>query len=265
LINAKQPVLAKKYLERIRLTGPFSNKALLFSGWADVALGKFDSALVPWSVLVKRNVTDKSVQESMMGVPYAYAKLNLPGKATLLYGKALEGFDKELSRLEASLKSVREGRFLRALLREELKQDEDWIVKLRSLPETPETSYLLELMESRDFQESLKNYLDLDGLSKKLESWDRYLDSFNSLRQPANRNDQGYDEQIRQLKSRVHDSRQKVNTLMDRQGNMLETMANNELNQRRKHLQDYQAQARIGLAENYERASRMQSPASGVK
>jgi hypothetical protein len=265
LIDGNQPALAKQYLERVRLTGPFSNKALLDLGWADVALGRFDGALVPWSVLAKRNMTDQSVQESMLGVPYAYAKLNLPGKAAMLYGKALERFDKEFTRLDASIKSVSEGKLLKALLHEGLKQDKDWIVKLRSLPETPETYYLLELMASRDFEESIKNYLDLDDLSKRLESWDDHLNSFVSQRQPVTQNDQGYDDQIRQLKNRVHDSRQKVNSLMAGQGHMLETMAINELNQRRKHLQEYQNQARIGLAESYERASKMQAPSSEVK
>lgn len=89
--------------------------------------------------------------------------------------------------------------------------------------------------------------------------------SFVNLRQSATENYQGYDEQIRQLKNRVHDSRQKVNTLMTRQGRMLEMVAINELNQRRKHLQEYQAQARFALAESYERASKMQAPLSGVK
>ena len=42
LLEAEQPVLAKQYLDRVRLTGPFSNKALLGSGWAAAAAGKFD-------------------------------------------------------------------------------------------------------------------------------------------------------------------------------------------------------------------------------
>ncbi len=43
-------------------------------------------------------------------------------------------------------------KFLKGLLREELKQDANWIVKLRKVPETPETFYLLDLMASNDFQ-----------------------------------------------------------------------------------------------------------------
>jgi hypothetical protein len=342
LIEDKQAALARQYLERVRLTGPFSNASLLNLGWADFAIGKFDSALAPWSVLAKRNVTDKSVQESMLGVPYAYAKLNLPGKAALMYGKALDGFEREITRLDASIMSVSDGKFLKALLHEGLKQDENLIVRIRSLPDKPETRYLLELMASNDFQESLKNYLDLDDLLKRLESWNDNLGSYEeiiglrrlyyqaqlpnidkqfavldakmrsrlkqrqslddkirntlalpkpenenllaiahkhlqdidddannlksayasfvSLRQSVTQNYQGYDDQIRQLKIRVADSMQKVNALMTRQGHTLEVMAVNDLGQRRKHLQDYQAHARFALADSYERASKAQTP-----
>ena len=148
----------------------------------------------------------------MLGVPYAYARLNLPGKAALLYGKALDGFVQELTRLDASVKSVREGKFLQALLRQEMKQGRDWIARLRALPETPETRYLIELMASDDFQESLRNYLDLDDLLSRLKSWDENLNSYEELtrqRRSAAQNYQGYDDQIRQLRNQVRDARQR--------------------------------------------------------
>jgi tetrahydromethanopterin S-methyltransferase subunit G len=66
-------------------------------------------------------------------------------------------------------------------VREELKQDANWVVKLRELPETPETFYLLDLMASHDFQESLKNYLDLEQLRKKLEVWSGDLIAFEDI------------------------------------------------------------------------------------
>jgi hypothetical protein len=172
---------AKQVLDRVHLKGPFSNRALLGSGWADVFQGRFERALVPWSVLVTREVTDASVQEAMLAVPYAYGKLNVHSKAAVMYGDALEKFSTEIDKLGASIKSIREGYFLRALAREELKQDANWVVKLRKLPEAPETYYLLELMASHDFQESLKNYLDLEELRKKLEAWQGDLDAFEEI------------------------------------------------------------------------------------
>ncbi|MGB7067376.1 MAG: tetratricopeptide repeat protein [Syntrophobacteria bacterium] len=172
---------AKLVLDRVRLKGPFSNRALLGSGWADAFQGHFERALVPWSILVTREVTDASVTEAMLAAPYAYGKLNVYSKAALMYGNALEKFGIEIDKLDASIKSIREGYFLKALVREELKQDADWVVKLRKLPQTPETYYLLELMASHNFQESLKNYLDLEELRKKLETWKGDLDAFEEI------------------------------------------------------------------------------------
>ncbi|MHC4433851.1 MAG: tetratricopeptide repeat protein, partial [Planctomycetota bacterium] len=181
LLEEKNFEGAKLVLDRVRLTGPFSNRALLGSGWADAFQGRFERALVPWSTLMTRAVTDASVQEAMLAVAYSYGKLNVYSKAAVMYGSALEKFDTEVDKLGASIKSIREGHFLRALVREELKQDANWVVKLRKLPQTPETYYLLELMASHDFQESLKNYLDLEQLRKKLATWKVDLDAFEEI------------------------------------------------------------------------------------
>ena len=181
LLEAKQAALAKQYLERVRIKGPFSAQALLASGWADAQQQHFDRALVPWSILAKRNVTDKAVQEALLAVPYAYAQLNIHGKAALGYGRALEAFGQELEKLNTSVKSIREGKFLAALVREEVRQDPDWVIKLRELPDSPETYYLMELMASHDFQESLKNYLDLEELRKHYDTWEGNIDAWEEI------------------------------------------------------------------------------------
>jgi len=172
---------AKEVLDRVSLIGPFTNRALLGSGWADASLERFRSALVPWTMLSEGRVTDSAVEEAMLAVPYAYGKLGVYSKAAVLYGKALDAFGKEIDRLGASITSIREGKFLAALVREEIKQDPNWVVRLRELPETPETFYLLDLMASHDFQESLKNYLDLEELRKKLDVWSGDLVAFEDI------------------------------------------------------------------------------------
>jgi len=172
---------AKDVLDRVRLDGPFSNRALLASGWADAFDGRFEGAVVPWSILATREVTDGAVQEALLAVPYGYGKLNVYSKAAVMYGSALENFGTEMDKLAESITSIREGHFLRALVREELKQDANWLVKLRGLPQTPETYYLLDLMASHDFQESLKNYLDLEELRRKLESWEGDLGAYEEI------------------------------------------------------------------------------------
>lgn len=181
LLEDERFAQAVQYLDRVRLKGPFSNRALLSAGWASASQEQYDRALVPWTLLAGRNVTDRAVQEALLAVPYAYGKLDVHGKAALLYGSALEAFGKELSRLDASIVSIREGRFLKALVREELKQDSNWVIKLRELPDAPETWYLTELLASHDFQESLKNYLDLEALRKKTAAWAGHLAAYEEV------------------------------------------------------------------------------------
>jgi len=172
---------AQRSLDRVRLEGPFSNQALLRAGWADVSAQNFQRALVPWSILAERERTDAAVQEALLALPYAYSKANVHGRAALLYERAAQVFGSELDKLDASIKSITAGEFLKALVREEIRQDKDWVIRLRSLPDTPETFYLMALMASHDFQTALQNYLDLEDLRKKLVSWQGSLDAFEDI------------------------------------------------------------------------------------
>jgi Tetratricopeptide repeat len=172
---------AQKLLERVRLEGPFSNQALLRAGWAEASEEKFDRALVPWSILAERDATDSAVQEAMLALPYAYSKLDVHGRAAVLYERAAHSFGSELERLDSSLESIHQGAFLEALVREEIRQDKDWVVRLRSLPNAPETFYLLSLMASHDFQTALQNYLDLADLRRNLISWQGSLAAFQDI------------------------------------------------------------------------------------
>jgi len=385
LLEANEPVRAKKYLDRVRIKGPFSNKALLGSGWAAAASGKYDRALVPWTILAKRNVTNKAVQEVLLGVPYAYSKLGAYGRAAILYGQALDKFSEELTRLDASTRSIREGKFLAALIREEIKKDKYWVVHLRELPESPETYYLLDMLASHDFQESLKNYFDLAELQRKLTHWADYIDAYEEIikireayyepllppieakfrvldskmklrveqrdhldkrlkkmlvaprpdflatvgerrtmmlldsmqqslgnnadqrtlariarlkgilswridtqyqdrfskankhlheldadmdklreiyhsfvrtRQAATQSYKGYDTELNQLRIKIRNARETIKVLMAKQGHLIEVMALNELELRRKRLEQYQVKARFAMAENYDRATK---------
>jgi hypothetical protein len=194
-------------LERVRLEGPFSGQALLRAGWADASADQYDRALVPWNILVDREPTDVAVQEAALAVPHAYASLSLYGRAALSYGRALDLFSNQIERIDASIASIREGRFLEALIREESRQDQDWVIRLRSLPDAPETYYLMELMASHDFQTSLQNYLDLEDLRSRLLAWHSSLDAFDDIIRHRGQNYDpllpGIDAEFRELDSRM--------------------------------------------------------------
>ncbi len=181
LFEGDQVERARSTLERVRLEGPFSNQALLRAGWAEVDIEQFQRAVVPWSVLAERDGTDAAVQEAKLALPYAYSRLNVHGRAAVLYQQAVDSFESELAKLDASIASIARGDFLTALEREEIKQDKDWVVRLRNLPDAPETFYLVSLMASHDFQTALQNYLDLTDLRRTLVRAETSLGAFDDL------------------------------------------------------------------------------------
>jgi len=181
LFESSEFGLAQRSLDRVRLAGPFSNQALLRAGWADLSAEKFERALVPWSILSGRDATDAAVQEALLALPYAYSRLNVHGRAAVLYEQAVRSFGNELEKVDASIASIRRGDFLKALVREEIRHDEDWVVRLRNLPDAPETFYLVGLMASHEFQTGLQNYLDLEDLRKRLAASETSFDAFEDM------------------------------------------------------------------------------------
>jgi len=215
------------FLNRVRLDGPYSNQALLSSGWANMSTDKVERAVVPWKILAGREVTDHATQEAMLALPYAYGKLDVHGRAALFYGQALDSFGVEVSKLNASIESIREGKFLQALIREEIRKNKDWVIRLRTLPEAPETYYLMELLASHDFQSGLQNYLDLADLHKKLLSWQGGFDSFDEI---VNIRRDHYepllpeiDTEFRELDSRMRLRTEQHKTLVRRRDHLLTT------------------------------------------
>ena len=194
-------------LNRVRLDGPFSNQALLSAGWASMSAENFERAVVPWSILATRDVTDSATQEALLALPYAYGKLNIYGKAAIHYGRALDSFGIEIKKLATSIESIRDGKFLEALVREEIRQNKDWVIRLRTLPDAPETYYLMDLLASHDFQTGLQNYLDLVDLRHKLVTWNGDFDAFDELVEIREAHYApllpDIDEQFRQLDSRM--------------------------------------------------------------
>ncbi len=328
-------------------------------------------------------------------MPHTYASLKLYGRAALSYGHALELYSSQIEKVDASINSIKEGRFLKALIREESREDQTWVIRLRNQPGAPETYYLMALMASHDFQTALHNYLDLEDLRSKLNGFQTSLSAFDDIirlrkqnydpllpeidakfreldsrmrvrlqqrknfderlhamltaprpdylattderiaserialiekqlgnsdtpeslalrhrlarlrgvltwrveteyqqrltaafdhlkelntqvdalnqryesfvrtRQAATHSYVGYDAQIARLRERIGGALKHVDILMARQGEMIENVAINQLEARRQRLVAQQIQARFGVADSYDRASRAESGAGG--
>jgi hypothetical protein len=181
LLQAKRPAEAKPILERIRLEGPFSSKALLGVGWAEAGMGEFKQALVPWLTLRKRSLVDSAVQESFLTVPYAYNQLSATGQAAEFYNTAIESFDAEIKLIDDSIGEIRSGRLLDRLLNDDKKDTLTWYWQLTTLPNAPESRYLYALLASNEFQEGLKNYRELNFMSRNLDDWREDVSAFDDM------------------------------------------------------------------------------------
>jgi len=181
LLKDQKPKEARPYFERVQLDSAFSNKALLWVGWADAADGQYEQALVPWMLLRKRDITDVAVQEAMLAAPYGYGQLKAFGKSAVLYGEAVDKIDHEIKRLDDSIRSIREGKFLKAMLSEKARNDPEWLFKLGESADAPETRYLRNLLAGNSFNESYQNYRELDQLRRNLEKGLRDVAAYRDL------------------------------------------------------------------------------------
>jgi lipopolysaccharide biosynthesis regulator YciM/predicted nucleic acid-binding Zn-ribbon protein len=180
-LQADQPAKAKDALERVRLNGPYSNKALLGTGWADAALGDYQAALTPWMELRNRNLLDAAVQESLLAVPYAYSKLNANAQSAEYYETAVQSYDAENVRLDDAIERIRGGNMLEQVISSEQDSRHGWFWQLKSLPDAPESRYLYSVLADHDFQEGLKNYRDLVYMGHTLDKWGDSMEAFRDM------------------------------------------------------------------------------------
>jgi hypothetical protein len=183
LLEQERAEAAQVPLQRVRLEGPFSNKALLWYGWGDAARQRYESALKAWLELRERDPRDPAVQEALLAAPYAFTQLEAYGRAAVLYGEAVEVFGRQVQRLDESIRSIREGRFLEALVERDPKpaRDGSGAFELGDLPDQAPTRYLADLMAGRSFQQGWLNYRDLSDLLQRVERWQAALPAFRDL------------------------------------------------------------------------------------
>jgi hypothetical protein len=193
LLQDGQPQAAKPALQRVRLEGPFSNKALLGVGWADAELESYQRALVPWMELRSRDLLDSAVQESMLAIPYALAQLDSISQAADHYLNAIEAFYEESNRLDRTIDYIESGELFLEFLEDDPLETTGWYWQLEELPEGPEARYLYHLLSTHEFQEGLKNFRDLNYMHSNLDGWQQNVDVYANMLETR---EQAYQERL---------------------------------------------------------------------
>ena len=99
----------------------------------------------------------------------------------------------------------------------------------------------------------------LRALDVDVEALEARYESFVRTRQAAVHSYVGYGAKMGDLRARVARSLERVDTLMSRQGHLLESVAIRELASRRERLLAYQNKARFAFADSYDRAVKAQA------
>ncbi|HUG25932.1 hypothetical protein, partial [Piscinibacter sp.] len=172
---------ARTYLQRVRLNGMHSNKALLGFGWAAASLKDPKLALVPWTELAQRDTSDSAVLEARIAVPYAYAELQAFGQSLQRYQDAIAAFERESAGLDESIAAIRSGKLVAGLLDSNPGEEMGWFRQIRHLPEMPHAAHLAQVLARHEFQEAFKNFRDLRFLSRNLQHWQDNLGVFGDM------------------------------------------------------------------------------------
>ena len=201
-LQAERPVEAKPALQRVRLAGPYSNKALLGVGWADAEQDNYRAALAPWVELQDRDLLDSAVQESLLAVPYAFSRLDAEAQAAEYYVNAIDALTAEIARIDEAVESVKNGELLAEWLAAQQSEAVGWYFELDQIPESTESRYLVELMASNRFQEGVKNYHDLLSMSDNLTDWVGSLGAFDDILDTRQR---AYEARLPTIESSLND------------------------------------------------------------
>ncbi|HZE92757.1 MAG TPA: hypothetical protein VE029_13770 [Rhizobacter sp.] len=199
-LQYNNPSAARIYLERVRLDGMHSNKALLGFGWAAAALKQPDQALAPWTELAQRDPSDSAVLEARIAVPYAYAELKAFGPALDGYNEAIAAFERERVGLDESIAAIRAGKLVDGLLERNPGEEMGWFWNIRELPDMPHVGHLAPVLAQHQFQEAFKNLRDLRFLSKNLAQWQDNIGVFSDML--ANRR-QAFAERLPDIRKRA--------------------------------------------------------------
>ena len=245
LLKNKDPAQAVTSLEKVRLDGTLSGKALLGLGWAYSTMDKHKHAIAAWSELGKRDISDPAALEATLAIPYAYSKLEAYRQAVEHYETAITGLGAADKKLETLMTSVRGGKMLAVILKQGPMVLPTAMEEYRKVTDPAELQFLAPLLMSYEFQEAHRNYEDMKTLGKKVQQWINALEKAKiaaSFRESY---------MVRLVKYQTETS----NTSRDLE-KYIKRLTLAHLNAQKERVNRYVSQARFSMAQIYDQAAR---------
>ena len=225
-----KPGLARKTLEKVRLSGMDANQALLSLGWTDVARTQNKEALAPWTYLSEQSHSDPSVQESYLLVPFALGKLGAHGKASNTYAAAIEIYDQELALLNKIERQAQDGSLLKHISEVHQSSESQWQVSLRQALGPKLSVYLSEALKQEELYGLMQSYMQIED-----------------MRRLAN--------QSLQANNLPQSVAVKMQSIQQAYAKLINQYLQREMSVQIQRLKEYQSHANFSLAESYERVA----------
>ena len=180
-LRAGRASQAQPFFQRIRLHSDSAHMALLGAGWAAADADGYQASLTPWQALAAEPPHDDAVLEGLLALPYAYAQLGQQTQASSYYEHAITSYHAERQRIAAVRREIEAGALPATLEAQERPGLTGRLQGVNVPLDSPVTSYLPDLLAGHDFQEALKDYLDLRQLQNNLAQWAASLGAFDTM------------------------------------------------------------------------------------
>nr|WP_306663238.1 hypothetical protein [Saccharophagus degradans] len=161
------------YLQNIRTTGLYSNRALLSYAWSAIKLKRFNDAIPALEILNSRSIAIPEVQEAKVLLAHLYEQEGSPRKALKGNLLAEKQFREGLNMLQQARGAISDLDVPREFVAnlEAVMDSEDWYGSKPSVDYKKLTPFLVDLMSSNPFNETLRELADLYALEANLENW----------------------------------------------------------------------------------------------
>ncbi|MEM9102314.1 MAG: hypothetical protein AAGB12_08315 [Pseudomonadota bacterium] len=209
--------IAWNYLNAIRTTGLYSNRALLTYAWTAIELKKFNDAIPALRILEERDIAIPEVQEARVLLAHLYEQEGSPRKALKSNLLAIKAFEEGVKRIEDARLIIAKHDVPREYIKnlQSLKKSSDWYGAKPSINYLKLTPFILDLLSSNAFSETLRELADLYALQENLEYWLFQAKEHRLIYQSAEqksfeRDKQQSLEKSEKLKVKLHEKQQEL-------------------------------------------------------
>jgi len=194
---------AWSYLTAIRTTGLYSNRALLNYSWAAIKVERFPDAIAALKLLNSRSIASPEVQEAKVLLAHLYEQEGSPRKALKANLLSIKDFKEGVEMVAEARRTIDKQDVPEEFITnmEAIMDDSDWHSATPDVDYNNLTPFLIDLMASHPFNETLKELSDLYYLRENLNYWLRQANEHLIIMDNSTK--KAFDEKNRQL---VNDS-----------------------------------------------------------